>query len=190
LVTDALIPGGQTIDVQMATDGGAFVDLGIVSSGPGASVAFPTGTVAKRISIRLIFSTTDPSKTPQLWAISVRVSLNTALYRLVEFEGVMTSGGLFGTGAGDMTNAHDAIVQLWNDVSAGLPVPFFDRWGDSYMARIMDFSEQQSTMEPDRTPETTITAVLLLVSGPAANSALVLYDTATALYDIPSSVYS
>jgi hypothetical protein len=191
LITDqSLVPGGQTLDVQFALDGGVFQDLGSASDNP-SSIPFPAATKGKKISPRLVFTTNDPTKTPQLWAVVFRLSVNPLLYKVVDFEGVISSGGFFGTGADNMANPQDSINQLWADATAGLPVLFTDRWGDLYTARILDFSEQQSTMQPDATPETTVTLSLLLMQGPIPQtSGVTLYDDPGALYDVPTSVYS
>lgn len=189
LLTKGLVAGGQTIDVQFGLEGGALQDIGTAISSP-AVLTFPGGTVGKFISPRVILATSDPSKTPELWAIVFRESLNTVLYQLVEFQGTLNVGGSFFSGADNTANPEDSLNQLWADRRAGFPVPFQDRWLNNYTARILSMSEKQVVSKVNETPETVVDITLLLVSGPlAVSGGITLYDTPTALYDVPTSVY-
>lgn len=187
VVADNLVAGAQQIDVQAAADNGSLLDLGIVSVSPSGSLTFSTTTVAKRISIRVTLTTNDPTKTPQLLAVSVRLSLNTQLYKLWQFTATLGAGGSFGIGAQNLQNPQDSINKLWNARAAGSPVSFKDRWNDLYTVRIIRLEEQQIIRQPDKTPDTGITATLLFF---AQGAGTFVYNAPVAVYDATSSVYS
>lgn len=187
VIADDLVAGAQTIDVQVAKDNGALLDLGLVSQSPGQSIYFATFTAAKRLTPRLVFATNDPTKTPKLIAISFRLSLNTTLYKLWTFTGTLSTGGTLGIGADDLRNPQADIDALWADRAAGVPVSFIDRWNQLYTVRLLSFQEEQILRQPDKTPETAVTCTLLYVStGPGT----FVYDAPLALYDQPTSVYA
>lgn len=189
LVADGLAPGAQTLDVQYALDSGPLQDLGTATGGPEYTLNFPYSATCRRLSPRIYFNTNTSGSTPQLWAIVFRGSLVPIPYKLVKLEGTVSSGGFFFTGAEDLTNPQTSINKLWADHDSGLPVPFRDRWNDNYMARIIDMTEQQVTVQPDKTPETAVTLTLLLVSGPDVAGGGLFYDTPQAIYNLPTSIY-
>lgn len=187
VIADDLVAGAQTIDVQVAKDNGAYLDLGLVSQSPGQSVYFATYTAAKRLSPRVVYATNDPTKTPKGLAVSFRLSLNTTLYKLWTFTGTLSTGGTLGIGTDDLRNPQADIDALWADRAAGVPISFVDRWNQTYTVRLLSFKEQQILRQPDKTPETAVTCTLLYVStGPGS----FVYDAAIALYDQPTSVYA
>jgi len=190
VVADNLAPGAQTIGVQFALDTGPLQDLGTASSGPEFTLEFPYSARCRRLVPRIYFNTNTPGSTPQLWAIVLRGSLVPIPYKLVKMEGTVTAGGLFFTGAEDLSNPQLSINKLWADHDSGLPVPFRDRWNDNYMARIIDMNEVHTIVKAELTTETAINLTLLLVSGPEAVGGGLFYDTPPAIYDVPTSIYA
>lgn len=186
IVADDLVPGAQQISVSAADDNKTFLSLGTVSNSPNGSLMFATYTAVKRLSIRLTLTTTDPTKTPKLLAVSVRLSLNTQLFRLWQFTGTLSAGSSQDFGGDDLRNPQSDISKLWADRAAGVPLQFTDRWNDNYTVRLLRFSEMQSVRNIDKTPETQISCTLLYV---ASGKGTIVYDSSLAVYDAPTSVY-
>lgn len=151
---------GRTIQIEAAYDGGAYSVVGTVDAGPLEEFDFSPPTTTKRISLRLTFATNDSTKTPRLLALILRLSLNPKLYRLWNFTAPLPAGSLASL-SDDLRNPRDTIIDLWSARARGTPVPFEDRWNDSYTVRIRQINEQEIIRETDRTPETHLAFVLL-----------------------------
>src|SRR4029077_8893648 len=117
----------------------------------------------------------DVTKSPRLYAISFRGSLNTKLYRLFTFQ-VRAPAGSQGTLADDLQNPETIIKQLWTDRALGFPVTFIDPWNDLYQARILKMHQQQVLRQPDEFPEEVLDITMLEVSR-GVSSLDFLYDT-------------
>lgn len=160
LISDNLNNLNRYHDVQVAEDGGPWSDLGNIITSPAGEVRFPLQTTAKRISLRIWFLSNDNTQTPQLWGFSLRVSLNTKVYRLFVFQTRIPAGS-FSTLADDLQNPYLILQQAWADRAAGFPVPFSDPWNDAYQARIIKLQVQQALREPAVTPEWVLDWTLL-----------------------------
>jgi hypothetical protein len=160
IISDNLVGFDRYHDVQFSQDGGPWSDLGNVITSPGGEVSFPLGTKAKRIKLRIWFFTSDNSQTPQLWGFSVRVSLNTKVYRLFVFQTRLPAGS-YSTLADDLQNPYLQIKQAWSDRANGIPVDFADPWSDPYKVRVIKVQQQQALREADRSPEWVLDWTLL-----------------------------
>jgi len=163
VISDNLLTGHRYHRVQYIEDGvGPYQDLNNnpVDVSPGGEVDFPLQNVAKRISLRIWFHTDDPTQTPQLWGFSLRVSLNTKVYRLFVLQ-VRTPADSFSTLADDLQNPYYLINQFWFRRRRGFPIPYTDPWNDAYMVRIIKMQQQQALREPDKTPEWVVDFTLL-----------------------------
>lgn len=206
VVSDNLAPGALYHDVQYSVDGGAWSDMGNIISSPSDEVDFPLNVKAKRIKLRIWFFTNDDTISPQMWGFSLRVSLNTKVYRLFVFQTRIPSGSL-STLADDLANPYLQILAAWQMRVAGFPVPYTDPWNDPYYVRIIKLQQQQALREPDRSPEWVLDWTLLefttkTLTGPTTtdfvydmdwtanpsahpdDAALWGYDMPLALYDI------
>jgi hypothetical protein len=205
VIGDNLSGLDRYFDVQYGADGGPLSDLGNVVTSPSGEVQFPLHVDAKRIRLRINFHTTDNTQSPQLWGFSLRVSLNTKVYRLFVLQ-TRVPAGSFSTLADDLQNPYLLIKKSWSDRAAGFPVPFADPWSDLYQVRVIKLQQQQALREPDRSPEwvldwtlleflpgtTSLVPVTTFVydmdwtANPAANpdlQALYGYDMPLAVYD-------
>jgi len=163
VIADDLVGVSQTIDVQALIDGiQPWQDLGTIRTSPSGEVDFPIGAiqVAKRIKLRLVLNTADPTITPKLWGISARLSLNTKVYRLFVLQ-TRLPGGSFGTLAEDLQNPYLQLIHSWDIRRGGIPVPFSDPWNDLYQVRVLKLQQQEALREPDRTPEWVLDWTLL-----------------------------
>jgi hypothetical protein len=208
VVSDNLSGLNRYHDVQVSEDGGAWSDLGNIISSPSQGVNFPLGSSAKRIKLRIWFYTDDNTQSPLLWGFSLRVSLNTTVYRLFVFQARIPAGS-FSTLADDLQNPYLTISHFWNVRRAGIPVSFADPWSDLYSARLIKLQQQQALREPNVTPEWVLDFTLLeylpgtltrvgvtdfvydmdWTKDPAANpdqAALYGYDMPLAVYDAAS----
>jgi len=179
VIADNLVAPGRTIDVQASEDGGPWSDLGTVITSPAGEVQFPLGTKAKRIKLRFTLNTNDNTQTPQLWGFSLRVSLNTKVYRLFVFQTRIPAGS-FNTLADDLQNPYLQIQHAWSIRATGVPVPYADPWSDAYQARVIKLQVQQALREPDLVPEWVIDWTLLEFL-PGTTS---LVPTITFVYDM------
>jgi hypothetical protein len=160
VISDNLVGFSRYHDVQAGVDGGPLSDLGNVITSPGGEVSFPVPPKAKRIRLRIWFFTNDNTLSPQLWGLSLRVSLNTRVYRLFVFQTRLPAGS-FATLADDLQNPYLQIKQAWSDRANGLPVSFADPWNDPYQVRIIKLQVQQALREADRSPEWVLDWTLL-----------------------------
>lgn len=162
IISDGLVGLSRYHKVEASIDGGEWVDLGIANHSPSDELDFPlnTATQAKRIKLRVWFYTDDPALTPKLWGISLRVSLNTKVYRLFVIQTRLPSGS-FNTLADDLQNPYLQILHSWLVRRRGTPVPFTDPWNDPYQVRVLKLQQQQALREPDRTPEWVLDWTLL-----------------------------
>jgi hypothetical protein len=184
IISDNLVGLNRYHKVQASIDGEAFVDLGIVNTSPAGEVAFPLGTTAKRMSLRIWFYSDDPTQTPQLWGFSLRVSLNTKVYRLFVLQTRVPSGS-FSTLADDLQNPYIQILHSWNMRRKGIPVPYLDPWNDVYQVRVLKLQQQEALREPDHTPEWVLDWTLLEYTvGDQTQNPHPPIDTTTFVYDM------
>ena len=160
VICDNLVSRNRYLRVEASIDGGAFIELGYITTSPSGEVRFPLGTTAKRIALRIWFYTDDITQSPKLWGFSLRVSLNTKVYRLFVFQTRLPSGS-FNTLADDLQNPYLQIIHAWRARAQGVPIPFQDPWNDGYTVRLLKFQQQQALREPDRTPEWVLDWTLL-----------------------------
>jgi hypothetical protein len=160
VIADNLIPFARYIDVQYGSDGGPLSDMGNVISSPAGEVRFPLDTEAKRIRLRFNFYTDDDTQSPQLWGFSVRVSLNTKVYRLFVFQTRLPAGS-FAMLSDDLQNPYTVITHMWDVRQAGFPVPFQDPWNDDFWARLIKLQAQEALREPQMPPEWVLDFTLL-----------------------------
>ncbi|HSS25389.1 MAG TPA: hypothetical protein VLL82_13545 [Mycobacterium sp.] len=160
VISDNLVGLNRYHDVQYSADGGPWSALGNILASPSDEVEFPLGTKVKRLKLRIWFFTDDNTQSPEMWGFSVRLSLNTKVYRLFVFQTRLPAGS-FSTLADDLQNPYITISHMWGVRRAGTPVPFADPWNDRFQARLIKFQEQQALREPDRTPEWVLDFTLL-----------------------------
>ena len=201
VISDNLAALSRYHDVQIAEDGGEWTDLGNIITSPSQGVNFPLQNKAKRISLRIWFFTDDPAETPMMWGFSVRLSLNTKVYRLFVFQ-TRVPATSFNTLADDLQNPYDLIANFWTIRAAGYPVDFQDPWNDDYQVRLIKLQQQQALREPDHTPEWVMDFTLLeFLPGKPATTGFVYdmdwttvqpYDDDQASlygYDMPLAIY-
>jgi len=162
IIADNLAGLNRYIRVEASIDGGAWVDMGIANQSPSDELDFPINNIprAKRLKLRVWLYTDDATVSPQLWGISLRVSLNTKVYRLFVLQ-TRVPAGSFSTLADDLQNPYLQILHSWVIRRAGFPVSFADPWNDPYWVRVLKVQQQQALREPDRTPEWVIDWTLL-----------------------------
>jgi hypothetical protein len=202
VISDNLVGLSQYHQIDASIDGGDYITLGIVNQSPGDEVGFALGTTAKRIALRIWFFTDDHALTPKLWGFSLRVSLNTKVYRLFVLQTRLPSGS-FSTLADDLQNPYLQIAHSWHIRRMGVPVPYQDPWSDAFQVRVLKLQQQEALREPDKTPEWVLDWTLLeYLEGEARTgdfvydmdwtsdptnhpdqAALFGYDTPLALYD-------
>lgn len=185
IIADNLLAAARSITVWASYDDADYVELGTVASSPGI-LEFPTSTSVRRVSLRLVLSTTDETQTPQLRAVVLRASINPKLYRIWEMQAYLNAGSLAGQGD-DLQNPKTSIDSLWSAFDDGFPVSYQDRWNDFWTVRIIDMTEQESRREADRPPESIVTLRLLQVA--RVSSGETRYDAADAVYEDPAALY-
>lgn len=175
VISDNLAALSRYHDIQVAEDGGPWTDLGNIITSPSSGVFFPLQNKAKRISLRIWFFSDDNTQSPMMWGFSVRLSLNTKVYRLFVFQTRLPATS-FSTLADDLQNPYTLINDFWNTRAAGYPIPFIDPWNDDYVVRLIKMQQQQALREPDHTPEWVLDfTVLEFMPGEAATTGF-LYD--------------
>lgn len=180
VISDGLSGLSVYHDVQASIDGGAWTDLGNIITSPADEVEFPLGTKAKRIKLRIWFFTNDGGTTPQMWGLSVRLSLNTKVYRLFVMQ-TRVPAGSFTTLADDLQNPYTMINDAWLARQNGIPVDFKDPWSDDYLVRIIKLQQQHALREPDRGPEWVLDWTLLEYLAGSAQGGI---GTANFVYDM------
>src|SRR5262245_68545 len=171
-----LAPNQRWFEVEYALDDGPFKSLGIVNTVlPTAELMFPTGTTCRKLAVRVWFHSVDGDESPELFGISVRVSLNPKLYRLFVLQCTVPTAS-FGTLADNLYNPYTLIQGLWQARRDGFPVTYADPWNDKFSVRILKMQQTQMLRQPDLVPETTLDFTLLEVT--KGRSPLdFLYDT-------------
>jgi hypothetical protein len=201
VISDNLSALSRYHDVQIAEDGGPWTDLGNIITSPSQGVNFPLQNKAKRISLRIWFFTDDNTQSPQMWGFSVRLSLNTKVYRLFVFQARLPATS-FSTLADDLQDPYAIITNFWNLRAAGYPIDFLDPWNDDFQVRLIKLQQQQALREPDHSPEWVMDFTLLeFLPGQPATTGFV-YDMDWTLdpagnpdqaalygYDMPLAVY-
>ncbi len=165
IVGDNLVAGSRYIRVYASYDGEDYIPIGIAESNSTEIVFDPDSdvTVMKRLRLRLKFYTQVPLQTPQLQGISVRMSLNTKIYRQWSFLGAVP-GGASPLRTQLIENPQRKIADLWTARRAGAAIPFVDRWNDVYHVRILKLGEREVFRDTDRVAETQLEIVLLEAS--------------------------
>lgn len=163
VTADGLQAGAQYIKVYVNYDGGPWTPLGIAETSPFVEISFDPDIVAKRVGVRLKLITTSPALTPKLLGVSLRVSINTRLYRQWSFSAIMPPGT--SPSLSDMLSSPYADIRtLWDTREAGVPVIFIDRWNDIWKVRIRQIAEREVYREVDHVPESAIDVQLLQVA--------------------------
>lgn len=189
IISDNLDDSHRYHRVWWAEDGGPWNDMGVFTNSPGDEQDFPLQNVAKRISLRIWFYTDDPTQTPMLWGFSLRVSLNTKVYRLFVLQ-VRLPADSFTTLADDLQNPYQLINHFWYKRRLGFALPYTDPWTDNYFVRIIKLQQQQALREPDKTPEWVMDMTLLeFYTQHRPSPTKVLYDDPNSRYDaLPAGV--
>lgn len=175
IISDNLVGLNRYHKVEASLDGGDWIDLGDAIHSPSDELDFPLTESPKRIRLRVWFFTDDNTQSPQMWGLSLRVSLNTKVYRLYLFQTRLPSAS-FATLADDLQNPYLQILKTWAIRRRGTPVPFLDPWSDEYLVRVLKIQEQQALREPDRTPEWVIDWTLLEFKTGSARTGQFVYD--------------
>ena len=176
LVGEKLVPNERWLDVDYSIDGGNWVRLGTVNTSlPTSELMFPSGIVFRRLAVRIWFHSSDGDESPELWGISIRMSLNPKLYRLFVLQATVPTAS-FSTLADNLQNPYTLIQDLWQRRREGFPVDYSDPWNDNFLVRILKMQQTQMLRQPDLVPETTLDFTLLeVVKGRTALD--FLYDT-------------
>src|SRR5262249_45871611 len=145
VIADNLVTASRYIDVYFAVDGGDYQYLGRANHSPATELDFPVGQIqrAKRVCLSLDFHTDDNTQSPALWGISLRLSLNTKVYRLYVLQ-TRVPAGSYSTLADDLQNPYLQILHAWRIREAGIPVSFKDPWNDDYMVRVLKLQQQEA----------------------------------------------
>jgi hypothetical protein len=161
LVGEQLAPNTRWFEVWANFDGAGWLNVGIVNTPlPEAELQFPTGIAFRRLALRIWFHSTDGSQSPQLFGVSIRMSLNTKVYRLFVIQCTVPTAS-FSTLADNLYDPYALIQNLWNARRAGFPVEYSDPWNDQFLVRILKMQQTQMLRQPDLVPETTLDFTLL-----------------------------
>lgn len=176
IVGENMAPNQRWFEVDYALDGGPWVRLGTVNTVlPQAELMFPHGLTFRRMSIRIWFFSSDGDESPELYGVSMRMSINPKLYRLFVIQTTVPTGS-FQTLSDNLYNPYILMQDLWQRRRDGFPVTFSDPWNDQFMVRILKMQQTQMLRQPDLVPETTLDFTLLEVT--KGRTALdFLYDT-------------
>lgn len=187
---EGLQAGDHAIDVEISFDGGPYQMVGTASTSPMVEFEIPTFPTFKRAKPRFTLRTNDPTTTPQLLGFSMRVSLNSKLYRIWEFDALVPFD-VYPTGAQSLDNPQTVIDAFWHARRAGTPVLFEDRWQFVYKVRILQVAETEIAEESLNTKEERMSFRLLEVSGPVAGPYDLAYGDPRTIYGgpIPNSTY-
>lgn len=180
VIAENLVPGQRTVQVSYAYDDSTtYLDLGTISESPGGEVTFPTLESSRRVKIRLRLLTDNPRHTPAILGLSVRMSLNSKLYRIWTFQAYVPSSTQPWGGA-DLQNPWSVINALWKARETGLPVDFVDRWNVPWTVRPLRIKETEVIREPGKTPETVLDLAFLSF---AAGGGSLIWDDAASIWD-------
>lgn len=161
VVGEQLAPNERWFEVWAALDGGPWLDIGTVNTAlPESELQFPTGITFRRLSLRIWFFSTDGSSSPQMFGVSIRMSLNTKVYRLFVIQCTVPTAS-FSTLADNLYDPYGLIQTLWTARRAGFPVTYSDPWNDQFLVRILKMQQTQMLRQPDLVPETTLDFTLL-----------------------------
>lgn len=162
VVGERLAPNTRWFEVFYALDGNTtFTSLGVVNTPlPESELQFPSGVSFRRLSLRIFFHSTSGSESPSLYGVSIRMSLNTKVYRLFVIQCTVPTAS-YQTLADNLQNPYTLIQNLWNARRAGFPVPYSDPWNDQFLVRILKMQQTQMLRQPDLVPETTLDFTLL-----------------------------
>lgn len=168
VLADGLVAGQQEIQVAyLVDDGTSYTQLGVANQSPRSEIAFPTAMAAwRRLGLELTFTTTDATKTPQLWAVTVRASLNPRIYREWTFQAYVPAGQMLQ--GDDLTDPSTMLQNLWIARQAGLPITFIDRWGFARTVRLIELRETETQPGGELPPEGSLAVRLLELPNVAA----------------------
>jgi hypothetical protein len=191
VVCENVVKGHQDISIAVSYDGGALgPTLGTcqTSSSPNQTeTIIPMGSTAlfKRVGIRVTMTTDDPTKTPVLLALSLRVFLNTQVYRIWTLQAQIPPDEWENSG-GASTNALADRAMWWSARKMGYPVAFQDVDNQPFVVRILKLKEQM-VESADKMPYVCkMTFQLLeLIDGVGTNT----YGSLIAIYGNSSTLY-
>lgn len=185
MTCDQITAGTTAVQVWVAKDGGSYVQLGTVTTSPLQDIRFPTNFAYKRVSLRLVLTTTDSTTTPVVLGISVRMRLNPRPYRIWHIKAHVPQGTQANE-AGDTQNWATQVEQWWTDLAAATPEPFIDIWGNPWTVALMKFGEVHTPTDLHHPPEADLDFWLLEVAAAMGNAvygnALMTYGAAWATY--------
>lgn len=177
LTGEQFVANEQEIAVYASYDDGPWDFLGRTSDDEECIINLSPTQTLKRVDFRLDFSTTDPTLTPILHSISVRLSLNVEPRRLWHFD-AFVPGGERAYGGPDLSNAKATIDALWAARKAGSPIDFRDLWGSNWVVRLMPpLRERQVMRTADGVPETVLSLALLEVSEGSTTSVAISWSS-------------
>ncbi len=165
---DNLSASNREIEVLYKADGAlTYTVLGTATVSPTTEIFFDTPLpTVKRIGLRLRFTSTSRTQTPELLAVVWRSSLNPKLYRIWEVACNVPMGQSSLPGH-DLQDPHTVIAGLWAARQAGTPVEFIDPWSDAYLVRVISMAVSIQTAEADRPPDSLVLLKLLEAPGSA-----------------------
>ncbi|HEY1295451.1 MAG TPA: hypothetical protein VGJ60_20425 [Chloroflexota bacterium] len=171
-----LAPNQRWFEVDYSIDEGPWTRLGTVNAPlPQSELMFPRNLVFRRLAVRVWFHSSDGSESPELFSVSIRMSLNPKLYRLFIVQCTVPTAS-FDTLADNLQNPYLLMQNLWNARRAGFPVTYSDPWNDQFLVRILKMQQTQMLRQPELVPETTLDFTLLeVIKGRTALD--FLYDT-------------
>jgi hypothetical protein len=161
LVGERLAPNTRWFSVSANFDNSGWINIGDVNTPlPESELQFPSNIAFRRMALRIWFQSTDGSESPELFGVSIRMSLNTKVYRLFVIQCTVPTAS-FSTLADNLFDPYTLIQNLWDARRAGFPVPYSDPWNDQFLVRILKMQQTQMLRQPDLVPETTLDFTLL-----------------------------
>ncbi len=166
-----LSPLQQRVQILASLDGGAYTTVGVADTTENTEILFDPDAAgnlrptAYRVGLRAVLSTTDSTKTPQLYAIGLRFSINPELQKAWRFVAPISPGSSL-LPSDDLGNPHTVLDRLWQIRRAGVPVIFTDIWGDQHQAHVHEIHEMNMALNVDDEPE--MVAQILMCETPGA----------------------
>ncbi len=183
---DNLTPSTRSIVIQYASDGDTvFTPLGTADESPVTEILFEPPPSDRRICLRGVCTNGDPTQTMIVNGITLRRSINPALYRVWEFDAFIPAGQ--GMQGDDLQIPKTLRNALWAARIAGIPVPFVDIQGDTYGARIMHLEFKNVAIALGSPPQEVVHVRLMQVASSIGTTSTLAFtiETSGAAWPLP-----
>jgi hypothetical protein len=163
------LQAGIEIQAWLAQDDAAEQLLGRARASPARIPAGPWGERPRlrTAQLKLVGTTPDPARTPQLRAVAFHWALAYRLVRGWQFRAWLPAGLSPAPGL-DLQDPRAALARLWQLRADSRPIVFQDRWGDRHLVRVLSLTEDEHLTDPDQAPQTVLSVSLVEVTGSAA----------------------